>query len=68
MVGGNVERARVPWMHVCGGSACLGLVLIALQITLGIYTIWTNKAADVATSHVAVGAASLVWGVLTTTG
>lgn len=45
----------------------VGPGLIALQITLGIYTIWTNKAADVATSHVAVGAASLVWGVLTTT-
>ena len=39
-------------------------VLIAVQITLGIYTIWTQKAADVATAHVAVGALSFVWGVL----
>ena len=38
--------------------------LIAMQVTLGIYTIWTQKAADVATAHVAVGALSLVWGVL----
>ena len=38
--------------------------LIAVQVTLGIYTIWTQKAADVATAHVAVGALSLVWGVL----
>ena len=37
---------------------------MALQITLGIYTIWTNKAADVATAHVAVGASLLVWAVL----
>ena len=39
-------------------------VLIAGQITLGMYTIWTQKAADVATAHVAVGALSFVWGVL----
>jgi cytochrome c oxidase assembly protein subunit 15 len=42
-----------------------GPVLIACQIGLGIETIWTNKAADVATAHVAVGALSLVWSVLT---
>ena len=39
-------------------------LLLAAQIILGIYTIWTQKAADVATAHVAVGAASLVAGVL----
>ena len=38
--------------------------LIAVQITLGMYTIWTQKAADLATAHVAVGALSFVWGVL----
>lgn len=38
--------------------------LIAVQIFLGMYTIWTHKAADVATAHVAVGAASLVTGVM----
>ena len=43
----------------------LGPLLIACQIALGIGTIWTNKAADVATVHVAVGAISLVWSVLT---
>jgi cytochrome c oxidase assembly protein subunit 15 len=32
----------------------LGLVI--LQITLGAWTIWSNKAADIATTHVAVGA------------
>jgi cytochrome c oxidase assembly protein subunit 15 len=42
----------------------LGLVL--LQIVLGICTIWTNKAADVATTHVAIGALTLVLGALLT--
>ena len=42
----------------------VGLVL--LQITLGAYTVWTNKAADVATSHVAVGALTFVLGALLT--
>ncbi len=37
---------------------------LAAQVTLGMYVIWTGKSADVATAHVAVGATSLVWGVL----
>jgi len=40
----------------------VGLVL--LQFALGAFTIWTNKAADVATTHVAVGALTLVLGAL----
>ncbi|MFO1511475.1 MAG: COX15/CtaA family protein [Verrucomicrobiota bacterium] len=42
--------------------AWLGLIL--LQVGLGAWTIWSNKAADVATGHVLVGALSLVTGVL----
>jgi cytochrome c oxidase assembly protein subunit 15 len=42
--------------------AIFWLALIILQIALGIATIWTNKAADVATAHVLVGALSLVTG------
>lgn len=38
--------------------------LIAVQATLGVMTIVMNKPADVATAHVAVGAASLVTGSL----
>ena len=38
--------------------------LIVVQIGLGIETIWSNKAADIATAHVLVGALSLVTGVL----
>lgn len=44
--------------------AMLWPLLIAAQIVLGMYTIWTHKAADAATAHVAVGAASLVTGVM----
>src|SRR5436309_11381134 len=38
-------------------------VLFLLQFTLGAWTIWSNKAADVATSHVALGAIMLSFGV-----
>jgi cytochrome c oxidase assembly protein subunit 15 len=38
--------------------------LILAQITLGAFTIWTNKAADIATLHVMVGSLSLVTGTL----
>jgi cytochrome c oxidase assembly protein subunit 15 len=39
------------------------VVLVICQITLGAWTIWSNKAADVATAHVAVGATMLSFGV-----
>jgi cytochrome c oxidase assembly protein subunit 15 len=39
------------------------VVLIACQITLGAWIIWSNKAADVATAHVALGAVMLSFGV-----
>jgi cytochrome c oxidase assembly protein subunit 15 len=42
-------------------TAWLGLLIC--QITLGAWTIWSNKAADVATTHVAVGATMLGLGV-----
>jgi cytochrome c oxidase assembly protein subunit 15 len=44
--------------------ALFWLGLIVVQIGLGAATIWTNKAADVATVHVLVGALSLVTGAL----
>jgi heme a synthase len=44
--------------------ALFWLALIFLQIALGAATIWTNKAADVATAHVMGGALSLVTGAL----
>jgi cytochrome c oxidase assembly protein subunit 15 len=41
----------------------LWVVLVFCQITLGAWTIWSNKAADVATAHVATGALMLSFGV-----
>lgn len=38
--------------------------IILLQVILGAATIWTNKAADIATAHVAVGSLTLVAGAL----
>ena len=43
-------------------SLWLGLVIV--QITLGAWTIWSNKAADIATAHVAVGAVTFAVGIL----
>ncbi len=44
--------------------AYVWLTLIVAQIALGAWTIWSNKAADVATAHVLVGALTLVTGAL----
>jgi cytochrome c oxidase assembly protein subunit 15 len=38
-------------------------LLLACQIILGAWVIWSNKAADIATAHVAVGATMLALGV-----
>jgi cytochrome c oxidase assembly protein subunit 15 len=41
----------------------LWFLLLAAQITLGAWVIWSNKAADIATTHVAVGATMFALGV-----
>jgi cytochrome c oxidase assembly protein subunit 15 len=41
----------------------LWVVLVFGQIALGAWVIWSNKAADVATAHVALGAVMLSLGV-----
>src|SRR6266403_1624421 len=43
--------------------AMFWVVLVICQIALGAWTIWSNKAADVATAHVALGAVMLSFGV-----
>jgi cytochrome c oxidase assembly protein subunit 15 len=50
---GPIRFAAVGW---------IGLVIV--QVALGAWTVWSNKAADVATAHVLVGALTLVTGVL----
>jgi cytochrome c oxidase assembly protein subunit 15 len=39
------------------------VALVTCQIALGAWTIWSNKAADIATAHVALGAMMLAFGV-----
>lgn len=39
-------------------------LLLAAQITLGASVIWSNKAADIATAHVAIGAIMLALGIV----
>jgi len=61
--------ARQAWLRLGPTDALTKLALFWLalmcaQIALGAATIWTNKAADVATAHVMVGALSLVTGAL----
>ena len=46
--------------------ANLWLGLVLMQITLGAWTIWSNKAADIATAHVAVGAITFATGIVIT--
>jgi cytochrome c oxidase assembly protein subunit 15 len=41
----------------------LWLALVVTQIALGAWTIWSNKAADIATAHVAVGAITFATGI-----
>jgi cytochrome c oxidase assembly protein subunit 15 len=52
---GFLRRPALGW---------LGLIL--LQATLGAFTIWRNKAADIATLHVVTGAVSLATGAVLT--
>lgn len=42
-------------------------LLLACQVTLGAWVIWSNKAADIATAHVAVGATMLALGIAIST-
>jgi heme a synthase len=41
------------------GLSTAWLIGVLVQLALGAWTIWSNKAADVATTHVAVGATML---------
>jgi heme a synthase len=45
------------------GLSVLWVILVFGQIALGAWVIWSNKAADVATAHVALGAVMLSFGV-----
>jgi cytochrome c oxidase assembly protein subunit 15 len=55
-----------PIAHSARLWAAIWLVMISAQVALGAWTIWSNKAADVATAHMALGALSLIVGVVFT--
>lgn len=55
-------RRLLPASHPIRRGAALWLGLVLLQFVLGAATVWTNKAADIATAHVAVGSVTLVVG------
>jgi cytochrome c oxidase assembly protein subunit 15 len=56
-------RGQMSQMSPLRRLSILWVILFFLQFTLGAWTIWSNKAADVATAHVAVGAIMLSFGV-----
>jgi cytochrome c oxidase assembly protein subunit 15 len=62
----GAARSRFSAHSPVARLAALWFGAILLQVILGATTIWTNKAADIATAHVAVGALSLVLGALLT--
>ena len=66
IVAGLVTLVRHGLGSLNGKFALIWCVLIVGQIALGAATVLTNKSADVATAHVAVGALSLVVGSLLT--
>ena len=59
-----LARRRLGSQNGLSRLALLWSGLLALQIGLGAATIWSNKAADVATAHMMVGAASLALGAI----
>ncbi len=54
------------WQNLLTRWSCAWVVLICCQALLGAATIWTGKSADIATTHVALGALSLLSGTLLT--
>lgn len=55
-------RRRLPKGDPLRRGAGAWLALIGAQFALGALTVWTNKAADIATAHVVTGSLSLVTG------
>ena len=56
-------RRDAPRSAALKRLSLLWVALVICQIALGAWTIWSNKAADVATAHVALGAVMLSFGV-----
>jgi len=61
-----LTRRHLSHRHPLAKLSLTWFGLICLQVVLGAVTIWSNKAADIATAHVVVGALSLMTGALLT--
>jgi heme a synthase len=59
-----LAHRRLGARHGLSRLALGWLMLILIQVLLGAATIWSGKAADIATAHVLVGAASLAMGAI----
>ena len=57
-----ISRRRLGPQHWVSRLALVWIGLVLLQALLGAATIWSNKAADIATAHVMLGALSLAYG------
>jgi cytochrome c oxidase assembly protein subunit 15 len=51
-------------LRVIKSWSAIWLILVLAQAGLGAWTIWSNKAADIATTHMALGALILLFGAL----
>ena len=58
-----LSRRTGPDAGMLSRFADIWFLLVCCQITLGAWVIWSNKAADIATAHVAVGATMLALGI-----
>lgn len=61
------SRRSLGWQNPVSKLALVWMGLILAQAILGAATIWSNKAADIATGHVVVGAVCLATGAVVTT-
>jgi cytochrome c oxidase assembly protein subunit 15 len=58
-----MSRRTGPDAGMLSRFSDIWFLLLACQIMLGAWVIWSNKAADIATAHVAVGATMLALGI-----
>lgn len=58
----SLRRAANPIRRM----GAIWAVMVLVQFFLGAWTVWSDKAADVATMHMALGALVLAWGVVLT--
>jgi cytochrome c oxidase assembly protein subunit 15 len=59
-----IRRTREKAPSFLRRLSSIWLALVITQIALGAWTIWSNKAADIATAHVAVGAITFAMGIV----